>query len=109
MAYNDTRRYYGELGFFKTIETEPGLYSEELHKACYYGNVEKDFSKTGSTDKINSDIGISMQISIMADAYAIENFRYLRYAEYMGIKWRVVSVEPMHPRLILTLGGEYNE
>jgi hypothetical protein len=29
--------------------------------------------------------------------------------EYMGTKWKVSNVEVKYPRLILSLGGVYNE
>ena len=33
----------------------------------------------------------------------------MRYVEFMGAKWKISSVEVQYPRLILTVGGVYND
>jgi hypothetical protein len=33
----------------------------------------------------------------------------MKYIEFMGARWKITSVEVKHPRLILTIGGVYNE
>ena len=30
------------------------------------------------------------------------------YIEYKGVKWVITTVHPQYPRLIVTIGGEYN-
>ena len=66
--------------------------------------------KTSIADyaQINEDITIFNEISIIADQFAYENFHSMRYAEFMGAKWKIDSVEVQHPRLILSLGDVYN-
>ena len=39
----------------------------------------------------------------------MENYSQIRYVEYLGAKWRVTKVEVRHPRLVLSIGGVYNE
>ena len=51
---------------------------------------------------------ISNEITILADAYAFQNYQNIRYAEVMGARWKVNYVEVQYPRLRLTLGGVYN-
>lgn len=58
--------------------------------------------------KVNDDLSVNNSISIVADAYAIENFFAMRYVQWMGILWIVSTVEVQSPRLLLTLGGVYN-
>lgn len=58
---------------------------------------------------LNDDITISNRISIIADAFANQNYFNIKYVEYNGAKWKVSSVEINAPRLILTLGGIYND
>ena len=60
-------------------------------------------------DKLNDDVNISNEISIVADPFAYQNFHAMRYVEFMGAKWKISSVEVQYPRLILTVGGVYND
>lgn len=57
---------------------------------------------------INDNITLNNSISIIADAYAYENFFAIQYVKVMGTAWKVTSVEVQRPRLILTLGGVWN-
>lgn len=109
MAINNSRKYYDEIGFATSENTAPGIYADTFIRRNYYGDVEYDSVKAGSTDKRISDIDINVRIKILADEFATENAGFIRYAKYRGVKWRVTSYEPLYPRLILTLGGEYNE
>ena len=33
----------------------------------------------------------------------------MRYVEFLGVKWKIESVEVQYPRLILSIGGEWHE
>lgn len=103
-------KYFGKIGFFVTEETRPGIYEEKIVERSYYGellrNTSRRFESVGQ--KVNPDIAISNNISIVADPFANENFASIKYAEFMGTRWIVESVEIQYPRLILNLGGVYN-
>ena len=101
-------KFYGAIGYAKTVETMPGVWAEQITERDYYGDVIRNSRRLQSSDKVNDDINISNQISIVADPYAINNFHSMRYAEFMGAKWKVSDVEVQYPRLLLTLGGLYN-
>lgn len=101
-------KFYGEIGFSKTIETEPGIWKEQTEPYFYFGDVIKNNRYYQSSNKVNDDFNISDVFSILADAYAFENFSFIRYVKYMGAKWKVNNVEIQYPRLILTTGGLYN-
>lgn len=102
-------KWYGKLGFGETVETAPSVWSEQIKEREYYGDLIRDSRRLQSaSDKVNDDIQISNQLSIVADPYACENFHSLRYATYMKTKWKITDVEVQFPRLILTLGGVYN-
>lgn len=98
-------KYYGNIGYAVTAETEPGVWTEQITVRPYYGDVIRNIRRTQATDQVNDDISVSNEISIVADPYAYENFHAMRYAEYMGTKWKVTSVEVSYPRLILSIGG----
>ena len=101
-------KWYGEIGFAKTVETKPGVWVEQITKRNYYGDVTRDSRRLQTADKLNDNINISNQISIISDPYANENFHSMRYAVYMGTRWKITDIEVQYPRLNLTLGGVWN-
>lgn len=102
-------KFYGDIGFAIAKETSPGIWEEEITERKYYGDVTKSSSRFQSADKINDDITFNNTISIVADPYANENFQYMKYVNYMGTKWKITNAEIQYPRIILTIGGMYNE
>ena len=101
-------KWYGEIGFAETVETKPGVWVEQITKRNYYGDAIRNSRRLQSANQLNDNINISNQISIVADPYANNNFHSMRYAEFMGTKWKISDIEVQYPRLILTLGGVYN-
>ena len=102
-------KWFGKIGFnVGTQETAPSVYTEDIQERQYYGDVIRNSRRLQTTDKVNDDLEISNELSIVADPYAMENFHTMRYAEFMGAKWKISSVEVQYPRLVLTLGGVYN-
>lgn len=101
-------KYFGSIGYAETVETSPGIVKEEIVERNYYGDILRNDRRLEDNDKINSDINITNRISIVSDPYAIENFWKIRYATFMGNRWKVKTVDVEFPRLILTLGGLYN-
>ena len=103
-------KWFGKIGFAETVETKPGVWTNQIETHEYYGDLIRNSRRLQTTaDKVNDDINISNQLSIVADPYANENFHAMRYAEFMGAKWKITDVEVQYPRLILTLGGVWNE
>lgn len=101
-------KFYGKIGYTNTVETKPGVYEEQIVERSYYGDLIRNTRRLQSADQVNDDINISNEISIVADPYATNNFHTMRYAVFMGTKWKISNVEVSYPRLILTLGGVYN-
>lgn len=102
-------KWYDTIGFAEMVETEPGVWEESIEEHSYYGDVIRNSRRLQTADKINDDISISNQISIVADPFAVNNIYAMRYIKFMGTKWKVSDVEVQYPRLLLTLGGLYNE
>lgn len=102
-------KFYGSIGYAETVETSPGVWKEQITKREYFGELVRNTRKLQTADQVNDNINISNEVSIIADPYAISNFHSMRYAEFMGTKWKISNVEVKYPRLILTLGGVYNE
>lgn len=105
-------KFYGPVGFEQTVESPPdsGVWVESIVERSFYGDIVRNTRRLEGNSEINSNIRISNSISIVADKDAYANFHQIRYVVWQGIKWRVESVDASTPpRLILELGGRYNE
>lgn len=102
-------KWYGTIGYAETVQRTPGEWVDEITERKYSGDVIRNTSRwSTNSDSTNDDLNISNQISIIADQFAYQNFHLMKYVEFMGVKWKITSVDVQHPRLILMLGGVYN-
>jgi len=105
-------RFRGIVGYAITKEVNPGtgVYSDIVTERTYSGDVLRAQSNSREGQGLNNNLSSSNRISIVADPYAYEQAHAIRYVVWRGIRWQVTSVEDSHrPRLILTLGGVYND
>lgn len=102
-------KFCGVIGYAVTEETEPGIWEEQIVEVEYFGDVIRNTRRINAPGKVNDDISISNQISIIADPFANNNFHAMKYVVFMGAKWKVSEVTVEYPRLILSIGGLYNE
>lgn len=103
-------KFRGSVGFAETVEKERGTHVEEIVARKYSGDLLRNSRRLESSGNVNDNINISNEISILADAYAFNHFHAIRYVEFAGAKWKVTNVDAAkRPRLVLTLGGLYNE
>lgn len=102
-------KYCGTIGFSATVEVEPGIWEDQIVERTYYGDLTRNSSRYQPSGGVNDNIVISNNISIIADPYASENFQHMRYATFMGAKWKITNADVVYPRINLTLGGIYNE
>lgn len=102
-------KFYGEVGYAETREVTPGVWKEEIVTRSYSGDVIKNTRRLQTSERLNDDLVINNLISIVADPFAYENFHSMRFVRWMGASWKVTNVEVERPRLILTIGGIYNE
>jgi hypothetical protein len=101
-------RFFGSIGYGVPTETAPGVWEDTITEKNYYGDVIRNTRQEQDDQKVNSDLTVQNSISIVADAYASENFFAIRYVSWAGAKWTVSTVEVNRPRLLLRLGGVYN-
>lgn len=102
-------KYCGKIGFaMGDKESAPGVWTEQITERTYYGDLIRNSRRLQSSGNIIDNIQITNQISIVADPFAYENFHAIRYATYMGTKWKVTSVDVQRPRLTLDLGEVYH-
>lgn len=102
-------KYYGIIGFASSMEVAPSVWEPRIIERAYYGDVIRDIHRWDDSQKMNQDFTMNNQFSILADVYATQNFQHIRYINYMGVNWSVTSIEVQYPRLLLSIGGVYNE
>lgn len=103
-------KFFGTIGFNEgTVETTPGVWEQQIVERQYYGDLIRNNRRLQPSNGLNDNISISNEISIVADPYANANFHSMRYVDFMGTKWKIANVDVQFPRLILTLGGVWNE
>lgn len=101
-------KFYGPIGYAETVETKPGVWEEKITERMYFGDLVRNTRRLQDSGMLNDNINVANEISIVADPFANENFHSMRYVEFMGAKWKISNVEVQYPRLILSIGGEYN-
>lgn len=104
-------KFSGKVGFL-TGENEiyPGVWKPEFTERPYIGDILRNRRQyQNGSNKQNVDLNVSNEISILSDLYAQQNWVSIRYVVWNGVKWQVSSVDINYPRLILELGGVYNE
>ena len=101
-------KFFGTIGFSETIETTPGVWEPKVTKRKYFGDIIDQSRRRDMPTNINDDLTVNVQISIVADPYAMNHYFSISFIEFSGSLWKVVNVTPQYPRLILTLGGVYN-
>jgi hypothetical protein len=101
-------RFHGRVGYGETVDTGAGVYEDVITEYTYSGDVIRDTRQLVEADKVNKDLSVSNQISIVADEYANDHFFAIRYVEWAGLLWTVTDVEVQAPRLLLRLGEVYN-
>lgn len=104
-------KFYGKIGFL-VDETEsskrPSRYIPEMEERRYTGDLLKSYAKQQSSEKTIDDFTINSDISIVADAYALNHFSSMKYVELYGQLWEVTSATPVHPRIRISIGGVYH-
>lgn len=101
-------KFSGKIGYVQPVEEKPGYWVEKAIERPYYGDITRLSSGYQSSGNVNDNVVLNNTISIVADPYANENFQHMRYVVFNGTKWKITNIEVQYPRLILTIGGEYN-
>ena len=94
-------KYCGKIGYVaEEEETRPGYWEPVI-------KIRRDTkdSEYGSND----DILLNSRLSIISDAFANENYSKMRYATINNVKWKITNIDINYPRIIIDLGGLYND
>lgn len=101
-------KFHGKVGFVTYEESEGGVFKEKATERPYYGDVIRLSRRFENGDGLNDDLNVNHEIQIVADAFAYQNFQWLRYVHYMGTNWKITSATVDRPRITLQIGGVYN-
>ena len=103
-------KFAGMVGFGIQQEVEQDVWKEVLVERKYYGEIPRNSNRNETVaNKVNDDLVITNTFSIVADPFAYQNFCNIKYVKYMGVRWKVTSVDASTPpRLVLSAGSVYN-
>lgn len=103
-------RFSGKIGYGETAENPEGsgIWEDTIIERQAYGDVEWANRRYDRSDKVLPNLSLNNSISVVADAYAKENYLNIRYVVLDGVRWAVTTIEVKYPRLILYIGSVYN-
>ncbi len=103
-------KFLGKIGFsMGQGETSPGVWTDKVVERTYRGDILQNVNRWKDAEKVNDDVVIDNKLSILSDPFAYANLSQIRFVVWMGTKWKVTKIEVLRPRLILTIGGVFNE
>lgn len=102
-------RFHDKVGYQLPGSNVDGVYTANVVERDLTGDILSAARTLTPSGQVNDDISLQNRISVMADAFALENFAYIKYVMWNGVRWTATSVDAsQRPRLILSLGGVYN-
>lgn len=102
-------RFCGTVGYADIdVEEAPGVWVAQMVAREYRGDVIRSARRLESTTMLNDNVTVENSFSVVADAFAYENFLKMRYVNWNGSNWTITNVEVRRPRLILTVGDIWN-
>jgi len=102
-------KFYGVIGFAISSETSPGVWTDQITERNYRGDVLKNYNSWKETDKVNDDYIIDNYLSVISDPFVYQNFEFIKYVIFMGVKWKIRKIEIQRPRILITTGERYHD
>ena len=100
-------RFSGKVGYTKPTRVD-GVVEDVITERQLFGDELKNTRTLTAGDSILGKITVQTRLSVVADGFALENFRDIRYVWWAGVPTEVEQVTVERPRLILVLGDRYN-
>ena len=100
-------RFFGAVGYAKSTRVD-GIVEEVITEREYYGDELRLSRFFQDNTDILGEIKQQSRISVLSDAYALENYEDIRYVVKAGTPWTVDTVSVERPRLVMTLSDKYN-
>ncbi len=105
-------KFSGKIGFWsEDVETKPGVFKPDILERSYRGDVLRDIRRfQNAENQQNDNLSLNNRISIISDLYMQNNWSSIKYVLWRGVKWKANSIDiGSYPRVIIELGGVYNE
>lgn len=108
-------KWSGKIGFYVDEEVikdgiGTGIWKPQIVERSYTGNIVRDYrSQENTNDKVNEDVTIANNISVILDRYLDSHICDIKYITFKGVKWKVKGFTINHPRIDISIGGVYNE
>ena len=105
-------KFSGHAGFrLNDVEVEPDVFEPQLVVKSIRGDVvQTRYRRIQNGDRSTIDnIQLTNQLSIVANQFFMKHIINLLYVEYQGVKYKVEEYTIRAPRILLSLGGIYNE
>ena len=79
-------KFYGVIGYGEVEETSAGVWEEVITERAYKGDILRNTRRWENGQQLNDDLTINNSFSVVADAYAYQNFceMYEAYDELGG-------------------------
>ncbi len=102
-------KFAGMIGFVKTEETAPDVWTEVATEKPFEGDVVSFRGKWQSINgSTNDEVRLNQSISVLIGPDLIDSIGNIRYVRWLGECWKVEDMTPGYPRVILNLGGVWN-
>lgn len=105
-------RFFGAVGYASDVESVPGVWVEGITEHNYYGDVVRYSRRLEPASQnpptTSNNIAMSNSFSIVGDEQAFGNIQNMRYVVWRGSRWTITNVEVQRPRLILTIGEQWD-
>lgn len=102
------RKFAGNIGFVIDEEIKPGVVMPRIVEKFYKGEINSQVRRWDQPAEVMDQLNLSEEITIVTNSYLLENIGAIRYVVRHGTKWAVKSITIKTPKIILSLGGEYN-
>lgn len=102
-------RFFGQVGYVTQVETVPGVWQNLEKVRKMKGDIIRQNSNNRGSSQLHDDVVLNHRISLIGDAYCFDNYFNLKWVKMDTKKWKVVGVEIQRPRIIVSLGGLWNE
>ena len=88
----------------------PGVFSDAMKEISVTGLLLREGQYPNrSVEGTVTNVALQNRISIVMDSRIEKHIFNIRWATFEGVKFAVTSIEVKRPRIVLTLGGVYNE
>lgn len=102
-------KFSGSVGYVIQAEVRPGVWDTDETVRQMKGDIIKLSSNSQNDDKVNSDVSFNHRVSLLGDAFAFGNYFDIKWIQINGRKLEVTSVEINRPRIVVTVGGMWND